>query len=109
MDQKINSYIESLVLEVLQSNDFVSLSDDQKSKLAEKLRDHFNNVVLDTVIDKLTPQQLQMIKDLPADSPQMAEKIEEFSSQIPFLVTDIEKNLTGEAEEIKRNPLAWAI
>lgn len=109
MDQKTNSYIESLILEVLQMNEFANFSDEQKSKVGEKLRDNFNNVVWDTTVDKLTPQQLQMIKDIPVGSSQMEEKIEEFSSQIPFLITEIEKNLTSEVEKIKSNPLAWAI
>lgn len=104
MDQKIQAYIESLVLEVLQSPNMANLPEDQKNAQAEKIRNHLNNVVLDTVIDKLTPDQLNQIKDLPAESPQMADRLEQFSSQIPFLITDIEKKLNEEAQNIKQNP-----
>lgn len=109
MDQKINSYLESLVLEILQIPEFVHLADEQKSRLAEKLRDHFNNVVLDTVVDKLTAEQLKSIQDIPADSPQMADKLEEFTSTMPFLIKDLELRLDQQVSQIKKNPLAWAI
>ena len=104
MDQKINSFIESLILDVLQSPRFAPLPEDQKQQVAEKLRDHLNNVIFDTVIDRLTPDQLQTLKDIPMHSPQMTEKIEEYSSQIPFLSTTIEDALAKEVENIKQNP-----
>lgn len=109
MNQKINSYLESLVLEILQIPEFVKLSDEQKSRVAEKLRDHLNNVILDTVIDKLTPEQITSIKDIPADSSQMEEKMEEFTSTMPFLIKDLEVRLDQKVSEIKKNPLSWAI
>lgn len=109
MDQKITAYFESLVLEVLQIPEFVSLNDEQKEKLAEKLRDHFNNIIIDMILDKLTAQQLNRIKDIPADSPEMIERLEEFATTSPFLITDMEKRLTEEVSKIKENPLSWAI
>lgn len=104
MDQKIQAYIESLALEVLQSPNMANLPEDQKNAQAELIRNHLNNIVLDTVIDKLTPDQLNQIKDLPAESPQMADKLEQFSSQIPFLITEIERRLNEETEKLKQNP-----
>ncbi len=104
MDQKINSFVEGLILDVLQSPQLANLPEDQKSQVTEKLRDHLTNVVFDTVIDRLTPEQLQTLKDISMGSPQMTEKIEEYSSQIPFLSTTIEDALAKEVENIKQNP-----
>lgn len=104
MDQKINSFLEGLVLEILQSPQFASLPEDQKNAQIEKIRNQLNNIVLDTVIDKLTPDQLQQIQDLPAESPEMTDRLEEFSSQIPFLITEIERRLNEETEKLKQNP-----
>ncbi len=104
MDEKINSYIESLVLEVLQIPNFSGLTQEQKGPVAEKLRDLFNTAILDTLIDNLTPAQLDQIKDVPADSPEMEDKIEEFASQIPLFITTLEEALNQKVAEIKNNP-----
>ena len=104
MDQKIASYIESLVLEVLSSANMANLPEDQKNAQAEKIRNRLNDTVLDTVIDKLNPEQLQQIQNLGAESLEMAAKLEQFSSQIPFLITDIEKRLNEETQNIKQDP-----
>lgn len=68
----------------MQIPNFSGLAQEQKSTIAEKLRDLFNTTILDTLIDNLTPAQLDQIKDIPADSPQMEDKLEEFASHTPF-------------------------
>lgn len=104
MDKRINSYIEALVLEVLQIPNFSALPQEQKEPIVEKLRDLFNTTILDTLIDNLTPAQLDQIKDLSADSPQMEDKIEEFASQIPLFITTLEEALNAKVLEVKNNP-----
>lgn len=104
MDEKLNSYIEAKVLEVLQTPNFSGLTEEQKSTTAEKIRDLLNTTILDTLIDNLTPEQLDQIKDIPADSPQMADKIEEFASQIPLFITTLEEVLNQKVGEVKNNP-----
>ncbi|MBI2195538.1 MAG: hypothetical protein HYU48_00625 [Candidatus Levybacteria bacterium] len=104
MDKRINSYIEARVLEVLQIPNFSELPQEQKSTIAEKLRDLFNTAILDALIDSLTPDQLDQIKDIPADSPQMEDKIEEFASQIPLFITKIEEVMNAKVLEVKNNP-----
>lgn len=104
MDQKINAYIESLVSVALTSSAMANLGEDQKGTQAEKIRNYLSNIVLDTVIDRLTTEQLLEIQNLEVSSPQMADKLEEFSSQIPFLINDIEKRLHEETENLKQNP-----
>lgn len=104
MDKQIEAYIETLIQEVLQSPAFINLTDQQKIEANEKLRDYINTVIFDTVIDKLSPEQLNAIKDVPLDSSQMEEKLEEYSAQIPSLSTQLEQNLRQKIDEVKQNP-----
>lgn len=106
MDQKLQAYLEDLILTILQSPSFVNFSEEQKDQFAKKVRDHFQNIIFDTIVDSMNDEQLLSIKDLPMGSPQMVKRIEEISSQIPNLAQIIEKRLLGEVEEIKKNPLA---
>lgn len=99
MDQKINAYIESLVLEVLEV---------QKDLFPEKIRDHFHNVVFDVILEHMSTEDLNSIKDIPMDSPEMSQRIEEISSGIPFLSVEIEKKLKEEVENLKANPELFA-
>lgn len=95
MDQKINAYIESLVMEVLEV---------QKDLFPEKIRDHFHNVVFDVILEHMSTEDLNSIKDIPMESEEMAQRIEEISSGIPFLLVEIEKKLKEEVEAVKNNP-----
>lgn len=104
MDQQINAYIESLVLGILNSPNFINLAEPQKSEIAEKLRGKFYDVILTTTIDNLTDEQVSQLQNIPADSPEMAQKIQEFSSTLPNLASEIEKALNAEYENLKQNP-----
>lgn len=101
MDQKINAYLETLVLEVLNSPQMTNLSDEQKSEKAQKIRDHFNEVIFETLINNLSSEQLNTLKNIGLESPQAQKKIEEYSSLIPSLSTKLEAALNAEAEKIK--------
>lgn len=104
MDQKINAYLESLVLETLNYPAFSNLSGEQKSAMAEKIRNHLYNTIFDTIIDRLDAEQLNAIKDLPMDSPEMEAKITEYAAFIPNLAQDLEAKLNQEVANIKQNP-----
>lgn len=104
MDKLINNYIESKVLEVLQIANFSGLTEDQKNITAEKIRDVLNRTILDTLIDNLTPDQLNQMKDIPADDPQMEDKIEEFASKIPLFSQVVEEAINQKISEIKNDP-----
>lgn len=104
MDQKITAYLDSLVTDVLSSSQYAQISQDQKSAWVEKINNYLNGVVIDTVIDSLTPAQIETIKDLPPDSQEMEDKIEEFASTQPLLAQDIEEQLNQAVAGIKQNP-----
>lgn len=104
MDQKINAYLDSLVLEVLNSPNFVNLPQDQKTAASEKVNNVLNKVIITAIIDRLTPQQLEVIKSLDPNSAEMEQKIEEYSSQIPGLMDVLEQDLNKTVSDLKQNP-----
>lgn len=104
MDEKINAYLESLVTEALNSPMFSSLAEDQKASLAGKIRTRLNGVIIDMVVDNLTDEQFNAIKDFPPDSVEMEDKIEEYASGMPDLAQNLEEKLNQEISEIKQNP-----
>lgn len=104
MDQKINDYLESLVLETLISPGFLNLPEEQRSVVADKIRGYLYGVIFDMVVDRLDLEQLNSIKDLPVGSPEMVKKIEEFSAFMPSLAEDLETKLAQSILEIKQKP-----
>lgn len=104
MDEKINAYLESLVTELLNSPMFSSLAEDQKASLAEKIRTRLNGVIIDMVVDNLTQEQFNAIKDILPDSVEMENKIEEYASGMPDLAQKLEEKLNQEISEIKQKP-----
>lgn len=104
MDQKFEAYLQGLVTDILNSPMFVNIPEDQKITLSEKIKNHLNGVVIDAIVDRLNSEQLNAIKDLPADSPEMEEKIEEFAAQMPNLADELEQKLNQAVENLKQNP-----
>lgn len=104
MDQKIEQYLISLVNEVLNSPNFSNLPQEQKVIYQQKIRTFLDSIVIDTIIDNLNDEQINSLKDIPADSQQMEDKIEEYSSQIPFLAEELEDKLKESVETLKTNP-----
>lgn len=104
MDKKLEQYMQSLVSQVLTSPNFVSLPEEQKQQYSTKIMDHFNNVIFDNVLNNLTSDQLNILKNLGLSSPQALVKIEEFSSEIPNFASILENALQKEVENIKTNP-----
>lgn len=104
MDQKINAYLDSLVLEVLNSPMFANLPEDQKTSLSEKINDYLNAVIIGAIIDRLNPEQLNVIKSLNPQSIEMESKIEQYASQIPLLADELEEKLNQAVANIKQNP-----
>lgn len=104
MDEKINAYLESLVAELLNSPMFSSLAEDQKASLAEKIRTRLNGLIIDMVVDNLTQEQFNAIKDILPGSVEMENKIEEYASGMPDLAEKLEEKLNQEISEIKQKP-----
>lgn len=93
--------IETSILEILETGQFAKLSADQKTQLAQKLNDHFYNLLIEVIVDNLTYEQLVTLKNLPLDTPELVNKLSEYSNQIPFLQLQLEDRLEEEKEKLK--------
>lgn len=103
MDQQITQVIGGMVNDCLSSPAFGNLPEDQKQSLAEQIRKHLYTQILFTVIDNLTDEQFAQIQGLQPDNPLLQQKIEEFTSTMPYLLNDIEDKLKADVEYIKQN------
>lgn len=104
MDEKLQAYIDNLVAEVLQSPNLSNLNEEQKKEYALKVQDHFNNMIFDTTVDLMTDEQLNSIKSIPMDSPEMPGRITAIAALIPGLAEELEKRLKQEVDALRNNP-----
>lgn len=102
MDQ-FDQYIEDTTNKCLASPSLASLPEDQKAEMAQKIKEHFVNIILLTTIDNLTDDQFVQIKDLQPSDPVLGEKLEEFSSQMPFLAQAVQDKLDEDSNYIQQN------
>lgn len=103
VNQNIDEYFDGLVAECLQAPGIVNLPPDQKNEFAQRVQDHFSQVTLKTLIDKLDSEQLSQIENLDPTSPEMAEKIQQLAAQVPGFADDLEKKLQEDVAYIKQN------
>lgn len=102
MDEKLDAYIESLVLGIMADPELSNLPQQEKEQYKQKLRDHFHSLIIDTLLNRLEPEQLSEIEKI-KDQPQvLEEKIEEFAASVPNLARDIEERLAREVEAMKQ-------
>lgn len=104
MDQKINQYLDNLVADVLASPGFANIPAEQKDSLKEKVRNYLNGIIIDTSVDNFTVEQVKSLENIDAGSQEMQDKIEEYSSQIPFLAEQLEDALNKAVIDLKQNP-----
>lgn len=102
MDKAITQFLDNLVNKCLSSPVFSSLPEDEKGKVKEKLKNHFYNITFDLLVDNLNEQQLNQVKDLDAESEEMADKLQLFATQIPGFIFTLEQKLKDEAAKISQ-------
>ena len=103
MDNVFNDFIENLVSECLQSTKFAYLSENEKNQLAQKLRDYFYNITINSFIDQISDEQFTRIKDLDFKSKEVLEKIAQISASIPGFAFVVEDKLKKEMDNILRD------
>lgn len=103
VNQNIDAYFNNLVAECLQAPGIVNLPQEQKDAFVAKLHDHFSDITLAALINKLNGEQLSQIENLDPTSPEMAEKIQQLAAQVPGLAEDMEKKLQESVAYIKQN------
>lgn len=102
MDQKLDAYIESLVLGIMADPGLNILPQQEKDQYAQRLRDHFNKLIMDTLLNRLAPEQLAEIEKLKENPQELENKIEEYAASTPNLAQDIEDRLNREFETMKQ-------
>ena len=100
---QFDQYIEQATSQCLAASAFSALPEDQKSQMADKIKEHFYNDVLTTTLDNLTDEQFVAIKDLPPQDPVLEQKLEEFSAEMPFLAQAIQEKIDQDASYIQQN------
>lgn len=105
MNIDISTYIEKLIEDCLNAAIFSSLTPQQKEEMVADLRDYFYFAVLETVLNNLTEGQIQQLKSLPPESPELEKMMEEYVSQMPSLAEDIEYRLNKDFEIISQTAI----
>ena len=100
MENIFESFVENLVTECLKLDKFSYLNEQQKKELVSKLRDHFYQLTIETLIDQLSDEQLLEIKDLEPEDPALAQKFEKFAAEIPGFAVVLEDTLKKESDKI---------
>lgn len=101
INQKINAYLEALVLGILADPSLQNLNPQEKQDYAQKLRDHFSNLMLETAFNRMSNEQIADLKANLQNPQELDKKIEDYSSQIPGLAEDIEIRLQKEFDVMK--------
>ena len=85
MDQLVVRLIDNSIIEILEMPMFVNMPESEKNKLMQKLQGHFYDVVLDSFIEQLDNQQVSVLLNIPLESPELEEKIIEYSKANPLI------------------------
>lgn len=94
MDKTITDFINSLVIKCMANPIFK----DQK----ENLEKYFYQVMIETLIDNLSQQQIDQVKDLDIKSPKMQQKLQLFAASIPGFIFILDEKLNSEASKISQ-------
>lgn len=104
IDEKLDAFLESQVSEVLSAPGLQTLTAQQKEEYATKLRTHFQDLVIDTLLNRLEDDKLKEIEELSKNNPQLLEeKFQEYAAMVPGLAEDIEIRLKQEVSALKQN------
>ena len=93
--------IDDLILKVLEASEYQKLDDAEKMKLAGNLEGHFNGMIMESLFNRLSDEEVTDLKSSLTNQEEFNEKIGKYSAQIPDLMTDIEERLAREVEVMR--------
>ncbi|MBI4057928.1 hypothetical protein HY405_01250 [Candidatus Microgenomates bacterium] len=102
VDQKFNAFIEGFVTGILAHPSLQNLTDEEKQSYAQKLRNHFFRMVVETLINRLTPEQVADVQANIGNPAVLEQKIEEYAATVPGLSQDIEGRLGREFDQMHK-------
>lgn len=101
MTDPFSDYIDSSVKNVLGSSGYMALSIEERTKVESDLKGHFENLIIETFLNRLPDEKAAEIKNNLSNMDILEEKFTEYASQIPGLAEDIEARLEREIEALK--------
>jgi hypothetical protein len=104
MDEQLTQLLEGLADQVLASPQYASLPEDQKQAKKEEILEELNSVILDSMVDNLSDEQVLELQNLDPNSPDMEAKLTEYSATIPDFLNILQTALNTKVEELK-NPV----
>lgn len=105
MEQQVEEYLNNLVAECMQTPAYAILPEDQKAQIGQNLHNHFNQLMINTLVDQLNDAQLMELDQIDVESPQMEEKLFEYASEIPEFMSILEQALKNEVAKITNQPI----
>ncbi|MEK7617270.1 MAG: hypothetical protein AAB414_04390 [Patescibacteria group bacterium] len=93
-------FLENLVSECLKSDKLAFLPDKEKKEIEGKIRNHFNDVTINTLVEQLTDEQVNQIKALDPKDPKVQELMAQFAAGIPGFAFVLEERLKKEMDSI---------
>lgn len=100
MDEAVEEHLNNLANRCIASPHFAALSEEEKAKVKIKIQDHFSNIVFDKLVDNLTEEQVNEVKDMDPKDPEMIRKMQLFAAGIPGFIFTLLKKLNDEATRI---------
>jgi hypothetical protein len=95
-------YIDSLVATVLASPGYAELPTDKRESIRAKLDSHFQKLLVETALNRMTDEQIDEFEHLVRDRPENAiTRLEFIASTIPGVAQDIEERLEREVARLQ--------
>jgi len=95
-DKQTKLYIESMVVTVLESPILKDLPPEKKKAIADKISIHMDDLILETLLNRLNKQQLDDVKSSLKNPDELEKKIEFYASSVPMFYDDLNNRLQRE-------------
>lgn len=96
VDKQLGKYMESMVAAVLESGELKSLPQEKKQSIAAKISEHLDELVLETLFNRLNKKQLDDLRSAMGNPEQLEKKIEFYAASVPMLYEDLNNRLQRE-------------
>lgn len=102
LDNQIEVYLNNFAQQALTASAFASLSQEEKEKTKEQIRNYLNQVITDTLIDNLTDEQIDELTGVDFDSEQGEQMVALMAARVPGFMFIAEKKLQEAVSEIQQ-------
>ncbi len=103
INKQLDAYVDALIMGVLEAPSITKLPPEEKNKAREIIRDRFNKLIMETLLNRLNEEQIKDLESSLEDVKTLEEKIETYASSIPGLADDLENRLQRESAMLREN------